>query len=891
MEPAARDDLQEGGAKVLVAGARLGRYEIVAPLGAGGMGEVWRARDARLGREVAIKVLPRRLTADPAALQRFEREARAVAALSHPNILAIHDFERDGETLFAVTELLEGESFRERLRAGPASPRRVREWGAQVARALAAAHDRGLVHRDVKPENLFLTTGGAVKLLDFGVARQQGGAQAETAVAGQGSLTTAGMLVGTVGYIAPEQLRGEAVEGRADLFALGCVLYELLTGERAFAAGSAAEVMSAILEHDPPRLETLAETASPELARIVRRCLEKQPERRFQSAHDLAFALEESAAIQSGAVTARARREMTSAPPRPGARRWLRAAVATAAALLLLLAGIIVGRRLAQAPLPAAVQGTLELTPEPLSFRPLALAPDGRAVAFSALDGNEQRLWVRSLITGDVSVIAGTDGAAYAFWSPDSRHLGFFAGGKLKRVPAAGGPVLVVAPATDGRGGSWNAAGTIVFAPASQSGLQRVPAAGGTPQDLTRRATRTGTHRLPRFLPDGKHLLFVVANDPGERNGLYHLALDTGESHLLVRDAGEGYFAHGHLLFHRDGSLLAQPFDPVRGELSGAAVVVAPGVFYDRLRKYVGATVSDRLLIYRPSRGWDNVLTWFDEQGRESSKVGEPGTWTDFELSLDGTQAAVFRDGAQGSELWVVDLREGTFRRLANGIADDNSLAWSPSGDELLVTREPVPGQFQLIALSIRDGSERILDKSPIPLNPTGGWTPDGRTIVYGRGGDLWAVAADGKGPGRPLMVTPQTENLPRLSPDGRWVAYLSNETGRFELYASPFPSLAGRRQLSNTGTGTADWAEGGRALLYYEAATRKIRRIAIGERGGQPHFGAPTLAFEHLDLRNLRGVDFEPQGRRLLGGRLVREGRPPLHLVVDWRSLLERAP
>lgn len=334
---------------------------------------------------------------------------------------------------------------------------------------------------------------------------------------------------------------------------------------------------------------------------------------------------------------------------------------------------------------------------------------------------------------------------------------------------------------------------------------------------------------------------------------------------------------------------MAQPFDPLRGELSAAAVVVAPGVFYDRLRRYLGATVSDRLLIYRPSRGWENVLTWFDGEGRESSKVGEPGTWTDFELSLDGTQAAAFRDGSQGPELWVVDLREGTFRRLANGIADDNGLAWSPSGDELLVTKEPVPSQFHLIALSIRDGSERILDKSPIYLNPTGGWTPDGRTIIYGRGGDLWAVAADGKSPGRPLMVTPEIENVPRLSPDGRWVAYISNETGRYELYASPFPSLVGRRQLSNTGTGTADWAESGRALLYYEDATRTVRRIAIGERDGQPHFGVPTLAFEHLDLRNLLGADFEPQGRRLLGGLLVREGRPPLQLVVDWRALLER--
>ena len=876
-------------------GSRLGRYEIVAPLGAGGMGEVWRARDARLGREVAIKVLPRRLTGDAVALQRFEREARAVAALSHPNILAIHDFERDGETHYAVTELLAGESLRERIRRGPAKPRQVREWGTQLARALAAAHDRGIVHRDVKPENVFLTKDGVVKLLDFGLARPQAGPQAETAVAGESSLTTAGMLVGTVGYMAPEQLRGEALDGRADVFALGCVLYELLTGERAFAAKSMAETINAILEHDPPRLETLADTASPELARIVRRCLEKRREQRFQNAHDLAFALEGSEATSAAggrqvAVTAES---VTAVPP---ARRQsaLRLGLGAAVAVALLLAGALV-RHVA---LPAAsgagtVRASLSLAPsnQLVDYTSLALAPDDSAIAFSQIERGDLRLRVRALGEDEGRTLADTEGARYPFWSPDSRQLAFFAGGKLKRTAAAGGPVLTLAAAANARGGSWNREGVIVFSPEPRGGLQTIAATGGTPQPLTRPAASTASHRLPRFLPDGEHLLYVAAHDPGGQNGLYFLTLRSGKSRRLLAESVDAHFAHGHLLYERDGNLVAQPFDPVRGELQGGATVVASGVYrFVGLSQTLGVA-SDRLLAYLSSTQVDTVLTWLDVDGRVLGKVGKPESWGDLWLSQDGRQAAVMRQLSKLPEIWHVDLAEGIFRRLAAGVLREVA-AFSPRGDELLVAREPAPGRFELVVISLRDGSERIVDRGPAAYH-RGSWEGDGTTIVYGREADLWSVAADGKSPGRRLAATPAVEAYPVRSPDGRWLAYTSNETGRFELYVARFPALTSRRQLSVDGchTSTAYWVEGGRALIFADLVPR-LRRVAVEERDGETHFGAPTPTFEHLDFNAVADLSFAPDGRRVLTTMPVRnEPTYQLRLVVDWATLLERAP
>ena len=871
----------------LLPGSRLGRYEIVAPLGAGGMGEVWRARDARLGREVAIKVLPRRLTADAVALQRFEREARAVAALSHPNILAIHDFERDGETHYAVTELLAGESLRERIRRGPAKPRQVREWGTQLARALAAAHDRGIVHRDVKPENVFLTKDGIVKLLDFGLARPQAGPQAETAVAGESSLTTAGMLVGTVGYMAPEQLRGEALDGRADVFALGCVLYELLTGERAFAAGSMAATINAIIEHDPPRLETLAETASLELARIVRRCLEKRREQRFQNAHDLAFALDPATASSPPALLA------SVAPPTTvrQARRWplVAGGIALAAALSFVSAWLgvrLVGTGGSPTPLQAAL--ILDAGRTRVDFTSLALAADATAIAFTAVERGQPRLWVHSLVTGEVRSLAGTEGASYPFWSPDSRHLGFFAAGKLKRVAAAGGAALTLAAAPDGRGGAWSVLDEIVFAPSSVGGLQRVAASGGTPRALTQAPPGKVSHRLPHFLPGGEHLLYVVAGDPGGRDGLFHLSLRSGKSRRLRPTAAEAYYARGYLLFERDGSLVAQPFDAERGELSGAPVVVAAEVDHDARTYQLLATVAERALVYVPNAAAENVLTWLDAEGNEVAKLGEPARWAAIEVSPDGRQAAVRRNTGPRSELWLVDLEDGTFRRLADGISN-TQLGWAPQGDQLLIAREPAPGRHHLVAFSVRDGSERVLDRSPTDLVPTGGWSADGDTVVYARGGDLWAVAADGRSPARPLAVTAAIETYPRLSPDGRWLAYVSNETGRQEAYVASFPTMAGKRQLSLNGAFACDWAEGGRALIVADAATVSLQRVAVGERDGETHFGPPLPTYKYARPADILGWDVDPSGRRALAGVVIDKGPLPVRLVVDWPSLLER--
>jgi Tol biopolymer transport system component len=665
------------------------------------------------------------------------------------------------------------------------------------------------------------------------------------------------------------------------------VLYELLTGERAFSASSSAETLTTIVRDDPPRLAELAGT-SPELARLLRRCLEKRPEDRFQSAHDLAFTLAGETVASTPGVTPSGESPLTAAPPLRRRPR-LRAALAAAVVVFSLLAGALLGRYLVRSPAPTPVHATLSLSAGELDPLSLALAPDGRAIAFVLLGRGHPRLWVRSLVGEDEPrALTGTEGATYPFWSPDSRHLGFFAGGKLKRVPAAGGPVLTLAPAADGRGGTWSAGDVIVFAPVVRGGLQRVPATGGAPQALTRLATPTSTHRSPRFLPDGKHLLYVTGLDPGGRNGLYHLALDGGTSRRVLAEAVDAHFAHGRLLYYRDGSLVAQPFDPVAGELRGAAAVVAQDVDHYASRNQTALTASDRLLAYSPSRSRETVLTWFDGEGRQLGTLGEAGKWSLPNLSPDGTQAAVFRDPLGSKELWHVDLVDGAFRRIASGMTPD-LLAWHPTGDELAVSRESAPARFELVVLSLRDGSQRILDRSPLGLQVAGGWSADDR-IVYARGGDLWAVAADGKAPAGPLLSTPAVEAYPKLSPDGRWLAFSSDETGRPELYVAPFTALTERRQVSLNGCFSSGvWSEGGRALLFFDDGSFRIQRVAVEDRGGQTRFGAPAVVFERLVITDLEGLDFEPQGRRLLATTFVRKGPLPVRLVVDWATLLEQ--
>ncbi|HXT51329.1 MAG TPA: protein kinase [Thermoanaerobaculia bacterium] len=788
----------------LAPGTRLGRYEILAPLGAGGMGEVWRARDSRLGREVAIKVLPRHLTADPAALQRFEREARAVAALSHPNILAIHDFERDGETLFAVTELLEGESLRDRLRNGPVAPRRVREWGAQIARALAAAHDCGIVHRDVKPDNLFLTNSG-VKLLDFGVAQRQ--RPPDTVVGGESLHTMAGTVLGTVGYMAPEQLRGAGVDLRADVFALGCVLYELLTGERAFAGSSAGAAIGAILTRDPPRLASLGETAGPQLARIVRRCLEKQAEWRFQSAHDLALALE--AETVGGVVSdvAATLSPGTLVAPQPRMPTWISrrrralaiglalAGVAAAALVLLLL-----GRRWA-APASGPKLRTLSYSGQDWSA---AVSPDGRVLAFVSRRDGQPRIWLRALATGEEAALTSGPDEGPRF-SPDGASLLFArheqGTSSLYRIPVLGGePRLVVPGASEG---DWAPDGRRVCFIRRQSGrpgsVLGVAGVDGSGERLV--LTRNDVRALvtPRWSPAGDRLAVVVSGAlPGLPDELWVVDVDAGRGRALATLPGGLISAPAWL--RGGGALLYAQAEQVSMFNPASRLVVQPArggrprvlLSYPQLTRVVDLLASGRVVVDAITRRarLREVAVRRDLLAVEpGSRASGEGRWlTRGDLidrqpvySPDG-KLVVFSSSRSGNlDLWAIDRGTGALHRLTDDPATDWDPAFTADGRQLLWSSNR-SGRFQVwIADADGQGPRQLSQDGFDAENPT--VTPDG-WVVYAGGpeqqGGLWKRRLDGSGWSR--VQRHNLLNHPEVSPDGRLVAYHVTVPGGVEV-------------------------------------------------------------------------------------------------------------
>src|SRR5438552_3735340 len=569
-------------------GTKLGRYEIRAKIGEGGMGEVYRARDTQLGRDVAVKVLPSTYSVDEHRLSRFEQEASAASALNHPNILIVHDIGSHEGSPYVVSELLEGETLRKRISGAPLAQRRAIEYALKIANGLAAAHEKGIVHRDLKPDNIFITKDGRVKILDFGIAKltQADATRSQTDIPTRRVDTGPGVVMGTVGYMSPEQVRGQAVDHRSDIFSFGAILYEMLSGRRAFHGESAADTMSAILKEDPPDLSDTNQNISPALERLVNHCLEKNPESRFHSASDLAFALE--AISGSSGASDQTMMAMTSLPLRERIRKqlpWIIAAL-LALALIAALPFVFLYLRSAPASRPNVVRAMI---PPPenahlLYFNQMAVSPDGLRLAFVAIGANGvTSLWLRPLGAFSTQPLTGTEGASYPFWSPDSRFIGFFADGKLKKIDAAGGPPQTLCDAPSGRGGTWNRDGVIVFAPDLYSVLYRVSAAGGAPAPLPLDQSRKEkVQHFPCFLPDGRHFLYrggvtsAYARDKG--NGIYLGSLDSSEAKLILNDDTYAIYASGHLLFWRDWALMAQPVDAQDLQLSAEAVPIAEQV-------------------------------------------------------------------------------------------------------------------------------------------------------------------------------------------------------------------------------------------------------------------------------------------------------------------------
>jgi len=892
----------------LVVGAKLGPYEILSAIGAGGMGEVYRARDPRLGRDVAIKVLPTALSADVERLQRFEQEARATAHLNHPNILAVHDIGTEDGAFFLVSELLEGETLRERLLAGAVPVRKAIEYAVAIARGLGAAHEKGITHRDLKPENLFITADDRVKILDFGLAKMRTGPPATTATAAHTAPppTDIGVVLGTVGYMAPEQVRGLAVDHRADLFALGAVLYELLSGSRAFRRDTSPETMVAILNDDPPDLSASARPIPPALSRIVGRCLEKNPSARFQTAADLAFALE--ALSDASAVAKPARRGTRTA----GA--WL---PWTVAVLLLLTLAPFAYQHMREQPV-ASTPMRFHVAPIVALAGPgnFSVSPDGRHLAFfgQGADG-VARIWIRSMDSLEVRPLPGSETFGPSpppIWSPDSRFIAVDVGRKLKKLDVSGGASQTLCDLNGvAVGGAWNREGDIIIGN-TEGGLLRVRDTGGPASQVTAldRSRKEQVHLLPSFLPDGRHFVYLrISPETPEVGGTFIGSLDAkaGEQslqQLLPYQVGMAYVAssdagRGHLMFVREGTLMAQPFDASRLALAGDAVPVAEHVGSFRDGGFFSASTNG-LLVYRT--GTDSQVTWFDRQGNVSGRVSEPGRFRSVALSPDGTRAAASRtdpqDGAK-ADLWILDLSRGSgAARLTVGDGLAESPLWSRDGTRVAFTMNHNVVR-QKLASGEGDETELVQSRNVGIVTPTD-WSPDGRFLLYsdysmGTALDLSVLPRDG-GKAVPFMRTPFVEDQGRFSSDGRWVAYVSNQSGAFEVYVRAFTSDfsggsagAGGSMLISRGGGTAPrWRRDGRELFYL-AADGKMMAVAVkASASAEFTTGTPTPLFQTPPATIVGDVAADGT-RFLLVTPVGQTASTPFTVLLNWTNGLKK--
>jgi Tol biopolymer transport system component len=890
----------------LAAGTRLGPYEILAPIGAGGMGEVYKATDTRLDRTVAVKVLPQHLSASPEIRQRFEREAKTISQLSHSNICALYDVGNQDGVEFLVMELLEGETLSDRLARGPLPLEQVLRFGTQIADALDKAHRQGIVHRDLKPGNVMITKSG-VKLLDFGLAKAMA-APVPSAVTSlptmMGSrspnLTEAGTILGTFQYMAPEQLEGKEADARSDLFSFGAVLYEMATGKKAFTGSSQASLIGSILRDDPAPISEIVPMTPPALNRVVKTCLAKDPEDRFQTAHDVKLQLEWVAEGGSQA----------GLPAPVVARRKNREKLAWAAALALGVAGFAAAWWLHRpAPVPL-LRASIELPPR-MDFDPqntsLALSPDGATLALvaSGPDGKRQ-IWVRRMDGFAVQPLAGTEGATCPFWSPDSKFIGFFADAKLKKVPSASGTVQTICDAPDGRGASWGDRDVIVFAPAPFGGLSKVSAAGGSPTVLTHEDKPGATDRLPWFLPGGKRVLYVsgsVSSDKEKTTAITCLDLDSGKSTVVAKESSEGRYAEpGYLLFVREGNLMAQPFDASGAKTTGEAVPIAERVRFTapRWSGNFSASQTGRLVFHAGGISRRTQLTWFDLDGKELAKVGEPGNVASTSMSPDGLRAGATVLGASSGtlpEVWIYELDRGVSSRFVFGGQGSYFPLWSP--DSKLVAYGDVGGG---IVVKPADGTSEPKMLWPAKTNTWPlSWSPDGKLIVFRvqdpkTGGlDLWLMDVDGSKPARPLIATPAEEIAAAISPDGKWLAYSSNESGRREIYAVPFPNLGEKRQVSSAGGSWPGWL-GPNRIYFVQEGENKLYVVPVEERGASLLVGAAQLLFGGKALPRPMamgagpGLSASPDGKRLLIPVPVDEESSPLVRVVsDWVSEIKK--
>jgi len=891
----------------LAAGSRLGPYEILSPLGAGGMGEVYRATDSRLGRSVAIKVLPEDFLESEESKLRFEREARTLASLNHPNIAHLYSFEEvpgssaSSPRHLLVMELIDGETLAERLLRGPLESEQLLKVSVEIAAALDAAHHAGIIHRDLKPGNVMLTKSG-VKLLDFGLAKAAAPPVKSSSVTSlptemPRAITQQGTILGTFQYMAPEQLEGKDADARSDIFSFGAVLYEMASGKKAFDGKSQAALISSILKDEPPAVSASAPMTPPALDRVVKTCLSKDPEDRFQTAHDIKLQLQwiaeggSQVGLPAPVAHRRKSRERLA---------WALAAAAAVAALVFAIGYLRRAPRVSS-PIFAAIP-----LPEKTFVESIAFSPDGRTLAFTAgRAGAQPGLWVRTLGSPAAHMVAGAEEASFPFWSPDSRFIGYFTQGSLKKIDPTGGPALTVCDAARGVGGTWNRDGTIVFGPTPTSPLFRVPASGGKPEPVTRldASLHVTAHRYPVFLPDGKHFLYMAANLSGNTgdpaNSIRVGSLDGKTDKAVVAGiASNPSFVAGHLLYASEGALLAVKMDPARLEVKGDAVPVAQRLNVTNWYGYVQFAASDDLLLSTPAFAIPSQLAWFDRNGRPAGTVGEPGLWVAPRLSPDGRKIAVgvLDLGRNTSDLWLFDVAGGAGTKFVFGSGNNFAPVWAPAGDRLLFGSDrKSKGARQDLWTKSRDGSaEEILLESPDNRTPED-WSPDGKSLSINnvpaqgkRNNQLWIVETAGEKKARPFATEANFQGDSRFSPDGRWLAYDSDESGRFEVYVRPFPGPGGRWQISTAGGGQPHWRRDGKELTFL-TPENKLMAVPIGTTSGF-QAGPPALLFAIHPSLNGAAYDATGDHQKFLVNTVPDEqGSPPLSLLVHWTRLLEK--
>jgi eukaryotic-like serine/threonine-protein kinase len=886
-------------------GTKLGPYEVVGLLGAGGMGEVYRARDTRLGRTVAVKILSSSLTANSELKARFEREARAISQLQHPHICTLHDIGHQDGTDFLVMEYLDGETLAERLRRGSFSEQELLKIAIQITDALDRAHRAGIVHRDLKPGNIMLTKEGA-KLLDFGLAKLLNAAVSAanssssppsftaaptlTGPSPLSPLTTQGTVLGTIQYMSPEQIEGKEADPRSDIFSFGAVLYEMATGERAFQGKSQIKVASAILEDDPQLISALRTKVSPPLDHIIMTCLAKDPDERFQSALDLKIELRWAAVWQSTTTTQ--------------AQLGVRARMAWLAMSIALVLALVAAAYFAYVALqPKPVYRSTLLSPENTSFRTTnsttagvpALSPDGTKLAFVAADRKGvQAIYVRPLGALTAQPLAGAEDGEFPFWAPDSHNLGFFSKGKLKRIDVNGGPAQELADATLPRGGAWSKDGVIVFSPTPASVLKQIRASGGgAVTSATKFTSDEATHSWPSFLPDGEHFLFQC----GPRAAVCLGQLGSSQHKIVLQDANFALYSAGQLLFVRDEVLLAQPFSLSNMQALGEAKPLAEHVATNAVVGGLGIfSVSDTgVLVYEQSQsaaGWP--LTWYGRDGKPQGNLGSNGTYYGPVISPDGTRVAV-ADGKTPTraDIWIFDLKRGTQMRLT---FDNNNgfPAWSADGKTLYFNAYR-GGRESIFAKPADNSSPEQLVASPnVSAIRWKSVSLDGHQMAFmalgeRSGWDIWGLSLQGDSKAFPVLHDQFTKVEPDLSPDGKWLAYASNDTGHFEVYITAFPKAGPRWQVSTDGGQRPFWRGDGKEL-YFNANDQAIIAMDVMASANSVVLGQPHLLFRAaMQSGPLGSYHVSRDGKKFLVNGVGTEQGGALTLVTNWPAELKK--